>query len=407
MEDYNKNWLNANVLFISLSALFADLGYQVVLVIFPIFLVIDLHSSVIYFGIASAISYGIGAFSGYLGGKAGDKFGHKKIAIAGNILIPLLSFTGFSIYPAEAVAFFSTGWWARNFRSPSRRVLLMRSVIKKFYGKAFGFLHALDQTGGFLAGIYALILFSNHVPLKYILLLTVIPLLISTIFLTLISKKKFIGGVSDGMDRDVEDVSAGGDNSGNIVPADSENGGSNKKLFKRVLIATSLYGFSSFSFGFPILTITQSSKSPALGILSYVLFFICTALTGLIAGKTIARTVNKLGFGYFLTFVGSLGMALVFTFSLNYFLYYICVAILGISLGIIETIEPTVISLIVKRKTIGRGMGSLTAARSIGLFGGNILMGLIYYKGANYSYLYAAILSLIGSAIIFALRSDI
>ena len=159
MEDYNKNWLNANVLFISLSALFADLGYQVVLVIFPIFLVIDLHSSVIYFGIASAISYGIGAFSGYLGGKAGDKFGHKKIAIAGNILIPLLSFTGFSIYPAEAVAFFSTGWWARNFRSPSRRVLLMRSVIKKFYGKAFGFLHALDQTGGFLAGIYALILF--------------------------------------------------------------------------------------------------------------------------------------------------------------------------------------------------------------------------------------------------------
>jgi hypothetical protein len=52
-------------------------------------------------------------------------------------------------------------------------------------------------------------------------------------------------------------------------------------------------------------------------------------------------------------------------------------------------------------------MGSLTAARSIGLFGGNILMGLIYYKGANYSYLYAAILSLIGSAIIFALRSDI
>jgi len=100
-------------------------------------------------------------------------------------------------------------------------------------------------------------------------------------------------------------------------------------------------------------------------------------------------------------------MALVFTFSLNYFLYYICVALLGISLGIIETIEPTVISLIVKRETIGRGMGALTAARSIGLFGGNVLMGLLYYKGANYSYLYAAILSLIGSVIIFSLRSDI
>jgi MFS family permease len=97
MEDYNKNWLNANVLFISLSALFADLGYQVVLVIFPIFLVIDLHSSVIYFGIASAISYGIGAFSGYLGGKAGDKFGHKKIANYSYLYAAILSLIGSAI----------------------------------------------------------------------------------------------------------------------------------------------------------------------------------------------------------------------------------------------------------------------------------------------------------------------
>lgn len=166
-----QKWLNGNVLFISLSAFFADLGYQAVLVTFPIFLVLDLHSSVIYFGIASAISYGIGSFFGYFGGRAGDKFGHKKIAIIGNLFIPLLSFTGFSIYPLEAVVLFSTGWWARNFRSPSRRVLLSRSVLKEFYGRAFGFLHALDQGGGFFAGIYTLILFIFHVPLKYILLI--------------------------------------------------------------------------------------------------------------------------------------------------------------------------------------------------------------------------------------------
>ena len=190
IKDTGGKWLNSNVLFISLSAFFADLGYQAVLVMFPIFLVLDLHSSIIYFGIASAISYGIGAFFGYFGGRAGDRFGHKKIAIIGNLLIPLLSFTGFSIYPAEAVAFFSTGWWSRNFRSPSRRVLLSRSVFKEFYGKAFGFLHALDEGGGFFAGIYALILFAEHVQTKFILLVTVVPLLISTFFLTLISKKK-------------------------------------------------------------------------------------------------------------------------------------------------------------------------------------------------------------------------
>ena len=62
IKDTGGKWLNSNVLFISLSAFFADLGYQAVLVMFPIFLVLDLHSSIIYFGIASAISYGIGAF---------------------------------------------------------------------------------------------------------------------------------------------------------------------------------------------------------------------------------------------------------------------------------------------------------------------------------------------------------
>jgi MFS family permease len=415
MEGSKKKWLNSNVLFISLSAFFADLGYQVVLVIFPIFLVLDLHSSVIYFGIASAISYGIGAFFGYFGGRAGDKFGHKKIAIIGNLLIPLLSFTGFSLYPAEAVAFFSTGWWARNFRSPSRRVLLSRSVLKEFYGKAYGFLHALDQGGGFFAGIYALILFTYHVPLKYILLTTIGPLLISTLFLTLISKKKLInnpdnsanGNINNNPKKNAAINTDNNNNANNSAGLNKKNSDLNENLFKRILIATSLYGFSSFSFGFPILTIAESSKNDALGILSYVLFFICTALTGLIAGKTIAKTINKLGFGYFLTFAGSLGMALIFTFSLNPLLYYICVAILGISLGIIETIEPTAISLIVKNETIGRGMGSLTAARSLGLFGGNVLMGLLYYVGANYSYLYAAILSLIASLIIFSSKSNL
>lgn len=418
MNDSKKKWLNSNVLFISLSAFFADLGYQAVLVIFPIFLVLDLHSSIIYFGIASAISYGIGAFFGYFGGRAGDKFGHKKIAIIGNLLIPLLSFTGFSIYPVEAVGFFSTGWWARNFRSPSRRVLLSRSVLKEFYGKAYGFLHALDQGGGFFAGIYTLILFIYHVPLKYILLITILPLLISTIFLALISKKKLINNPNVGANSNINNNSNNSkknaainidnnNNANNNMDLDKKNSNLNENLFKRILIATSLYGFSSFSFGFPILTIAESSKNDALGILSYVLFFICTALTGLVAGKTIAKTINKLGFGYFLTFAGSLGMALIFTFSLNPLLYYICVAILGISLGIIETIEPTAISLIVKNETIGRGMGSLTAARSLGLFGGNILMGLLYNVGANYSYLYAAILSLIASLIIFSSKSNL
>ena len=447
------SWLSSNVFFIAFSAFFADLGYQAVLVIFPIFLVLYLHSSIIYFGIASAISYGIGTFFGYFGGIAGDKFGHKKIAIIGNLFIPLLSFTGFSIYPAEAVALFSAGWWARNFRSPSRRVLLSRSVFREFYGKAFGFLHALDEAGGFFAGIYVLILFAYHAPIKYILIITIIPLLLSTFCIILISEKKLINNPdvnkndinnknkNNNLDIKIDNNKNIADN--NLISNDNSNQISkiqnngiaenkelnkinkldikndenkylnnkehnlNNNLFKRILIATSLYGFSSFSFGFPILTIAQSSKNDELGILSYIVFFAFTSLTGLVAGRTILKTVKKLGFGYLLTFIGSAGMAFIFAFSLNPLLYYIALAFLGISLGFIETSEPTAISIISKNDKRGKSMGSLTAARSIGIFGGNIIMGLLYSVGADYSYLYAGILSLVASLIIFTSKSNI
>ena len=192
-----------------------------------------------------------------------------------------------------------------------------------------------------------------------------------------------------------------------VSSAKSKDADLNENLFKRILIATSLYGFSSFSFGFPILTIAQSSKNDELGILSYILFFAFTSLTGLVAGKTILKTVKKLGFGYFLTFIGSSGMAIVFFFSLNPLLYYAAVAFLGVSLGIIETLEPTAVSIISKNDKRGKGMGALTAARSIGIFGGNIIMGLLYSVGADYSYLYAGLLSLAAAMIVYTSKSEI
>lgn len=383
-----QDWLNNNVLFISFSAFFADLGYQAVLAVFPIFLVLDLHASVVTFGIATGLSYGVGAFFGYLGGISGDRFGHKRISLFGNLLIPILSFTGFSIYPIEAVILFSSGWWARNFRSPSRRVLLTKSVNRDSYAKAFGFLHALDEGGGFFAGIYALILLLIHVPLKYILILTVIPLLISSLSLSLVSKKHFV----------------------KITNEKKQNNETNStyfnKIFKRILIATSLYGFSSFSLGFPILTVAESSKSDILGILSYIIFFIFTSLTGLFFGRIVFKHVKKLSFGYFLSALGSFGMALVFSLSLNPLIYYLFIAILGISLGVIETLEPTIIGKIIKEGNKGKGMGLLTLYRSLGLFVGNITMGLLYSIGANYSYIYAGLVSMIASFIILTLKTD-
>ena len=100
---------NRNVILISFSAFFADMGYQLVIAGLPYFLVFVLGAPVIVFGFAEALNYGVGSIFAYFGGKMADRYGYKKISVLGNAFIPILSFTGFAIVPLEAVGTFATG----------------------------------------------------------------------------------------------------------------------------------------------------------------------------------------------------------------------------------------------------------------------------------------------------------
>ena len=170
-------WINKDVLLISFSAFFADLGYQTAVAIFPIFLVITLGASASEYGIASAIAFGVGSFFGYIGGLLSDKYSGKRIAIFGNALIPLISLMALTQSVTIAVILFSAGWWARNFRSPARRLMLIAGSPKKHRSKIFGFLHALDIGGGMISILMLLLLLYLGLSYNKILLLTIIPII--------------------------------------------------------------------------------------------------------------------------------------------------------------------------------------------------------------------------------------
>ena len=178
-----KRWLTKDVLLISLSAFFADAGYQALIAGFPIFLVLYLKAPVYYLGIAMALAYGIGSVFAYYGGRLADRHGKKKIALLGNILIPVLSFTGFASFAAEATAIFSAGWWARNFRTPARRAMIGDISRKLDKPKVYGFLNALDVGGGVIAVSYLSMGIYLGIALKLIFLATAIPILISSLCL--------------------------------------------------------------------------------------------------------------------------------------------------------------------------------------------------------------------------------
>jgi MFS family permease len=378
--------LNRNAWWISFSAFFADLGYQAVIAGLPLFLVLTLQAPDWVFGLTTALGYGGGALIAYLGGRLGDRFGHKVIAILGNSLIPLLSFTGITTSVVAAASLFTVGWWARNFRTPSRRVMLTEAVAREQESRAFGLLHALDVGGGMLAAISAFFLVLYNVPFRTIFLITLLPLVASTVCLAVVH-----------LGSRHEDVST---QAGEERPAGSANP---SRLYWGIIAATALYGFSSYSIGFPILTVAQSTRREASGVLAYALFLGISALTGVLMGWRSNASIPVLALlGYLLAGLGSAGLALAYHFGGGAAALYGAVAVLGVALGVIETLEPTWISRITTTARRGRGMGSLTASRSIGLFVGNVSMGLLYQLSPTYSYIYATVVAVAAAIILLA-----
>ncbi len=374
-----------------MSAFCADLGYQAVLAVFPLFLVLRLHASVALFGVATAIAYGPGAIVGYIGGRVGDRVGRKRTALWGNAFIPLLSVIGVAVVPVEAVVLLALGWWARNFRSAPRRAMLTEIVAPADRGKAFGFLHALDIGGGTLAAIYAYALVALlAAPYRLVLLLTLVPLIASTVVLAF---------VRAGRRPDAVPASAA-----ERKEAPSHPGG--MAVYRGVLVATALYGFSSYSAGFPILTVAQGTHSPALGVLAYVLFLGVSALTGLWAGRRWGDSVRGLAFaGYGAAALGSAGIAVSYALHLGVAGLYASMAVLGFALGVVETLEPTLIARLAPAAKTSGGMGSLTASRSAGLFVGNIALGLLYTLSPVYSYAYATVVATAAVIVLLAVRA--
>ncbi len=386
-----SRWLNRNVLLISFSAFFADSGYQAIISGIPLFLVMALKAPAYYFGLAMAVGYGGGALTGFLGGKLSDRYNKKIIVVTGNILITFLSFIGFTTVPSLVIMLFVLGWWSRNFRSPARRALFSDSVIREKRGKAFGFLHALDIGGGFVSSIYFIILLFYHVPFKYIFLVS-FPLLIISTFLIVFVDEKHAAGIEEARLNE---------------PRNTEKLKKSEKYkhstFIGILIATALYGFSSFSLGFPVLTIAQR-HGYIIGIGGYALLSIVSSFAGLYIGGSMARAVGKLSIlGYLFAAAGSLVIGYAYTENFGILIFYAGAVILGVSMGVIETLEPALISLIAKEKEIGLEMGSLTAARSIGLFTGNIIMGLLYTISPLSSYEYVAAVAVVSGILMLIL----
>jgi len=371
--------MNKEVIKISLSALFADLGYQGLISLFPLLVVIELNISFEVYGVIEALSYGLGAFFGFLGGILGDRFGRKRVSVIGNLLMILMSISALPYSAILTPALFILGWWMRNFRTPPRRAMIAEVSSSSNEVKfAFGILHALDIGGGVVSVAIAVVLLYNGLSIQEIYLLSIPFFIISTLILASV-------------------------NAGNKVNNEVRN--LRRSLDSRVLvlsIASSLFGITSFSFGFPILTIFSRSSSDIISIASYGIFLATSALTGIIISRIAKSGVYTLAIlGYGSSAIGSILMATSTTVGLLYLGSFL----LGLSTGVVETLEPYLVTSFSNIRDMGTAMGLVTAGRSVGLFISNILMGFLFTISQFYAYMYSLAASITAALITILILS--
>jgi len=365
------------------SAFFADLGYQGIAALFPIYLVFRLHEPVYVYGTVTAVAFGGGSLVSYVGGLAGDRFDRKAIAIAGNALIPLMAFAGLTHHLWSAATFFILGWWARYFRTPARRAMLVEATPPQERSMAFGVLHALDIGGGMLSALLALLFLWLDAAVGTIILYAILPLLVSTALLFLVRRTELYPAPTP-------------------RPATGPRDPGGRALLIALLVSATLYGFSFYNLGYPILTATNGHATHAAyesGVLAFVTYLGISAVSGYLLGAGRLSPVRSLWLcGYLPSALGSTLIGVTELLHLQSASFYLSVAVLGFGMGGVETFEPTLVSAVVGQSRLSQGMGFLTVSRSIGQFLSNLIMGWLFTMSRSVPYFYAA-----GSALLATL----
>lgn len=380
--------LSRDAYLLCFSAFFADLGYQGVAALFPLYLVFHLHEPVYWYGIVTAVAFGGGSLFSYLGGIAGDRFDRKSVAIAGNAFIPLMAFAGAAHTLWLSALLFILGWWARYFRTPARRALLVNVTAPSERALAFGFLHALDIGGGMLSALLALYFIWLQLAVGTIIVFAILPLIVSTALLVFVGRTELYP-----LATPMAGAGAG------------THGAHGRVLLLALLASATLYGFSFYNLGFPILTATAGHATRGAyesGVLAYVVYLGISAASGYALGAGRHSPVRSLWLlGYLPSALGSGLIGVSELAHLGAASFYLAVAVLGAGMGAVETFEPTLVSSLVQHGRLSRGMGFLSVSRSVGQLASNLVMGFLFALSRSLPYFYAFASAFL-AAVIFA-----
>lgn len=378
---------------IGLASLFSDWGHEAATAILPAFLA-SLGAPAVALGVIEGVSDGLSSFAKLAGGWIADRTSWRKLTgILGYCATGLSTWAyAFAQSWPFVLVLRALGWIGRGGRGPSRDALLADCVLPEQQGRAFGFERAMDTLGA-VAGPLSATLLLGVVGTRGVLRLTLIPGLAAAVaFAALAPKGK----------QDEAHHAPGLVSSFKQLP----------KNYSGYIAGVFAHGIGDFAPTLLILRATQiltprfgSNRAAALAVGLYTFHNIVNAAASYPAGALGDRLGRRalLAAGYLIGAITYVG----FIFERPQLaILAVLFGLAGIHIGVTQSLEKSAASEILPPAKRGSGFGVLATANGIGDLVSSVVVGALWSSAsATAGFLYAAVFSLAGAILIYAMRT--
>ncbi|MDR7483216.1 MAG: MFS transporter [Armatimonadota bacterium] len=384
-------WLNRTLLGVGLTSLFSDWGHELATSLMPALLT-SLGAPPIALGVVEGLSDAASTGMKLAGGAYGDRIANRKpLLVLGYLATPIMAL--FAIVTAwwQVVTLRTVAWAGRGLRNPLRDSLLADATPPTAYGRAFGFHRGMDTLGAVLGPLTGTLLLPV-LGLRHAFWISTIPGALSVLCVAILVREP----------PRHPDPTLRFRTSLRRLPAQ----------FRWFLGSAGVFGMGNYAHTFLVLY-AQTVLTPSLGAaraaavavglytLHNALYAVGSFPAGFIADRLGKRGLLVTGYALFaamnlvLIAPGAGLMHLVFAFVLA-----------GIYIALVDAMEGAMAADLLPPEVRSTGYGVLAAVNGIGdLVSGLAVGGLWTAFGARPAFVYAAVLTLGGAALLGRVRA--
>jgi MFS family permease len=399
----SKRWLTPGILGLGLTSFFADMSYEMVTAVLPMFLA-TLGGGAAMLGAIEGIADAASSFVKLGMGYYSDRIGRRKpIILLGYAMSAAKGLLAFATSPVHILLVRILAWMGRGVRGPVRDALMADLVDPAYYGRVFGFHRMMDTAGAIVGPLIAMSLI-GFLSFHSIFLVAFIPALLaiaSVVFLVQDKTRK-------------PDRTAGFRTGIAQLPSS----------FRRFLVSAGIFGLGNFAHTLLILRASElltrdhgPARAANLAVFLYMLhnvfYAACSYPVGRLSDRIGKRTL--LGLGYFLFALMSFGFIFVSPIKsyigwLPALLYLVVLFVLaGIYIALVDSMEGAFAAELLPESLRGTGYGMLGLVKGVGNFISSFTVGILWSTfSPTAGFIYAALMAIAGGILLYRVpgRSD-